>query len=126
MPITIEQIFCDFLFCQSLSLSLFLSFFLSLCLHLSLLSSINKRLFGVFRMSVQHARYADTVGSCFAYRVDANRAEVMIISQVCTVRVTHTQTRLASSQVCLLSLVELDHSNQPHFHLGSEPDMILC
>ena len=57
-----------------LSLSLSLSLSINLSISLSLLSSIDKRLFDIFRMSVQHARYADTVWSCFAYRVDAGRS----------------------------------------------------
>ena len=55
----------------SINLSLSLSFSINLSISLSLLSSFDKKLFDIFRMSVQHARYADTVWSYFAYRVDA-------------------------------------------------------
>ena len=81
MPIKIELIFYGFLFYLSLSLSLSLS--INLSISLSLLSSFDKKLFDIFRMSVQHARYADTVWSCFAYRVDAEVAEVRMIMMGC-------------------------------------------
>jgi hypothetical protein len=74
MPIKVELIFYGFL---SINLSLSLSLYLSI--FVSLLSSLNKNFFDLFRMSVQHARYADTVWSCFAYRVDVEGAEARMI-----------------------------------------------
>jgi hypothetical protein len=56
---------------------------ISLSIFLSLLSALEKRLFDVFYMSVQHARYADTVWSCFACRVDAEGAEARMIMMGC-------------------------------------------